>query len=244
MAIPQQLPLRLHNVLKAIYDYTQENGKPPYRNNQSLSEMTGYASNHITNIKSELKKYQYIDDNLHLQKLGEDYIKIHFDPFTVRNAEIRLQGKVRAGIGEDVIVNNAELDIPSDETISIPGTIADKDTFALKVDGRSMEALGIFPGDFVIVEKSTDHWWPKPQDVIIAKYLPHVPNRGAVDNVDPDEYIGPVLKVYHQRFGEKGCELGWRRNNESNPYFIKADDLIPIGKVTGVFRSLISSSLF
>lgn len=229
---------RLHEVLKAIHDYIEEFGKPPYRDNQWIAEKTGYTSNHITNIKSELKKLRYITEDLYLTSVGQEYMRIHFGAFIVRGVDIRVQGEVKASPGDNVFVNFDDFDTPSDETISIPNVSTDKDVFALKVVGPSMQELGILNQDFVIVEKQDSLWWPEPQDVIVARYLPHDPKRNFQDYEDPDNYIGPVVKVYLQRFGESGCELGWKRENETNPYIIQADHLIPIGKVKGVYRKI------
>ncbi|MCA9886401.1 MAG: hypothetical protein KC708_25685, partial [Anaerolineae bacterium] len=38
-----------------------------------------------------------------------------------------------------------------------------------------MEALGILGGDYLIVEKQDSLWWPTPQDIVVAMYLPHDP---------------------------------------------------------------------
>jgi len=89
---------------------------------------------------------------------------------------------------------------------------------------------GILEGDYVIVEKQDSLWWPDPQDMIVAMYLPE----SAIDT----EYVGPVLKIYLKRDGERGCELGWRKANEVNIFKIKARDLQPIGKVIGVYREI------
>jgi len=63
-----QLPLlpRFHDVLKAISEFIEEFGKPPYRTNTWLSEKTGYQSNHITQIKRELVKLKLITENTDL----------------------------------------------------------------------------------------------------------------------------------------------------------------------------------
>lgn len=40
-----------------------------------------------------------------------------------------------------------------------------------------MMAIGIFPGDYIIVEKQESLWRPETQDIIVTYYLPHDPNR-------------------------------------------------------------------
>ena len=70
-----ELPLlpRFHNVLKAIFDFIEEFGKPPYRTNKWLSEKTGYESNHITQIKGELVNLKLINENTDLTPKGREY---------------------------------------------------------------------------------------------------------------------------------------------------------------------------
>lgn len=229
---------RLHDVLKAIHDYIEEFGKPPYRDNKWISERTGYESNHITNIKSELRKYKLLTEDVTLTSRGQDYIRFYFGAFSVQGIELRVQGTVKAGPGSEVYANYDNFDIPSEETVFLPSVSPDKDCFALKVSGSSMTELGILNGDYVIVEKQDSLWWPEPQDLIIARYLPHDPMKDSDESYDYEDYVGPTIKVYIKRFDEKGCELGWRGDNDKNPYVIQADHLIPIAKVIGVYRSI------
>lgn len=229
---------RLHDVLKAIHDYIEEFGKSPYRDNKWISEKTGYESNHITNIKSDLKKFGFLTEDVALTSKGQDYIRFHFGAYNVQGIELHVQGIVKAGPGNEVYANYDDFDTPSEQTIFMPDVSPDKDYFALKVSGLSMTELGILNGDYVIVERQDSLWWPDPQDLIIARYLPHNSMRGSDGNVDYEDYVGPTIKVYIKRFDEHGCELGWRGDNDKNPYVIKADHLIPIAKVIGVYRTI------
>lgn len=225
-----QLPLlpRFHETMKAISDYIETFGKPPYRSNKWLSEQTGYESNHITQIKRELVKLKLITENTDLTPKGREYIRNHFGPFVVKSVSIHVQGKASAGPSE-VSINLDDLDFPSTRIINVP-SVSSKDIFALKVEGLSMVQEGILEGDYVIVEKQDGLWWPEPQDMIVTMY---VSDSGAAT-----EFLGPVLKIYIKRYGERGCELGWHRANETNIYKIKARDLRPIGKVIGVYRDI------
>jgi len=238
----EKLPNRHHEVLKAIYDHIEEFGSSPYRNNIWIAERTHYEGNHITNIKRELRKnYRYLDDQVNLTPAGQAYIRQYFGAFVVKAMQLFVQGTVSAGPSESTLINYSSFDIPSGEQIRIPHTLPDNDVFALKVVGQSMVALGILDGDYVVVEKQDSLWWPSRQDMIVTRYLPHDPDRRNVENVDDTEYIGPVVKIYQQRFGEKGCELGWREANEINQYLIRADDLKPIGKVIAVYRKIVGT---
>jgi SOS-response transcriptional repressor LexA len=225
-----QLPLlpRFHETLKAISDYIEEFGKPPYRTNEWLSKRTGYGSNHITQMKRELVKLKLISENTDLTPVGREYIRNHFGPFVVKGTSIHVQGNASAGPSE-VSVNLDDLNFPSDHTINVP-SLSNKDIFAVKVEGISMVQEGILDGDYVIVEKQDNLWWPSPQDMIVTMYLP--------ESVTETDYVGPVLKIYLKRDGERGCELGWRKANETNIFKIKARDLQPIGKVIGVYREI------
>jgi SOS-response transcriptional repressor LexA len=224
------LPLRFHIVLKAISDYIEEFGTSPYHKNNWVMERTGYESNHITQIKGELVKANYLDKNTHLTPKGKEYIRKHFGPFVVKSIEIRVQGTATAGPSEMTASIN-DLFVPSENTVNVPCESSTKDVFALLVKGISMKAEGILDGDYLIVEKQDSLWWPDPNDLIVTTYLPYEIKPTAL------EYQGPTVKIYLRRVGEKGCELGWKRNNETNPYIILALDLKPIGKVIGIYRN-------
>lgn len=99
-----------------------------------------------------------------------------------------------------------------------------------------MVEMGILAGDYLIIERQDSGWWPQPEDLVVTKYLPYNPKRSVEYEPNPNEYVGPVVKVYHRRFGERGCVLGWTKINDLNPYLINADELMPIGKVVGVYR--------
>lgn len=232
----EKLNYPLHELLRLVHEYIEENGRPPYRNNAWFRERTVYNDNYISNLKAELKILKYLNDDLSLGEKGKQYAKIYFSPFSVRSVEIYIQGIATAGPTDNTIVDLEKLNQPSNETISIPATSPQKETFAVRVSGRSMEALGILSDDYLIIERQDSLWWPLPQDLIVTKYLPHNPNRSYEYSPDPDEFVGPVVKIYLQRSGEKGCHLGWRNSNEQNPYLINADGLMPLGKVIGIYR--------
>lgn len=219
---------RFHETLKAISDYIEKFGKPPYRTNTWLSEQTGFESNHITQIKRKLVNLKLITENTDLTPKGKEYIRNHFGPYIVKGVSIHIQGTASAGPSETNIILNS-LNFPSKQILYLP-SLSNNDIFAVKVEGVSMVQEGILDGDYVIVEKQDSLWWPEPQDMIVATYLP--------DTEASSEFVGPVLKIYLKRDGEHGCELGWHKSNETNIYKIKARDLQPIGKVIGVYREI------
>lgn len=232
-----QLSPPQHEILHLIHQYIEENdGRPPYRNNMWFEDRTQYQGNYITNIKSELRRLQFVDDQLRLTEKGKAYIRFFFGSFTVQGVSVHVQGTAQAGPSNFTYIDIEELDRPSDESILIPNTFLNKDVFAVRVEGTSMEAMGILSGDYVIIERQDSLWWPDIQDLIVTRYLPHDPKRNSEVTPDLTDYVGPVVKVYLKRFEEKGCYLGWRKSNNQNPNLIEADDIMPIGKVIGSYR--------
>lgn len=152
-------------------------------------------------------------------------------------------GNSQAGpANEEAIANIEELEKPSTNKLPIPNVSPEMDSFLLQVKGESMIAMGILPGDYVIVEKQESLWRPDPQDLIVTYYLPHDPTRKHQDcRPSDDEYVGPVIKVYRPGTGKVRHELGWIKRNAQNPHLIKADDIKPIGKVVGSYRDYQSS---
>ena len=155
--------------------------------------------------------------------------------------QVKVLGHVRAGR-----VNEHDLDIEisdtPDETIAIPDVGADRKTYALKVEGQSMEHEGIFEGDYVIVEEYFSYEWPKEGDLIVTKYLElpkYLMNDPDLD-LEDFELSGHTLKIYSeiQDKGKRYYRLSWKKDNLSNPYLIKAVRLRPVGKVIGVYRSI------
>ncbi len=96
---------RLHDVLKAVHDYIEEFGRSPYRDNKWIAEKTGYESNHITNIKGELRKIGFLTEDVGLTSRGREYVRSHFGAFNVQGIELHVQGKVKAGPGSEVYAN-------------------------------------------------------------------------------------------------------------------------------------------
>jgi hypothetical protein len=127
------------------------------------------------------------------------------------------------------------------EFILLPETKRDKNSYALKVVGKSMEYEGIFDSDFVIVEEYSGIDWPKQGDLIVAKYYPlENEKENPAEDISESEYMDLTLKVYsEQTYSNKRVyRLGWKKNNQSNPYIILASRLIPKGRVIGIYRNL------
>lgn len=233
----EQLRFPQDEILRLISVFFETYGRPPYRENKWFIEKMRdqYEGNYITNIKGDLKKLGFVTEKLVLTDKGKAYVRYFFDPFSGK-AGIRVQGTASAGPQDDTFVDLDDLDHPSDVLIHFPNTSRSGRVLAVRVEGDSMREMGIFPGDLAIIELLGSSWWPSPQDVILTKYLPH--NTERADDIEPNpaDYVGPVIKVYLGRFGERGCRLGWKTSNDKNPFLIKADGILPIGRVIQVVR--------
>lgn len=234
------------DILNLIHQYSLDNvGRAPGRSNKyfidELEKRRGitYKTNRISNVKSELKRDGYIGDDYSLTDKGRVYLGLPPDSSLVRGSVVRLLGTVQAGpTVADIHVEYSALGEVSGETetILLPNVPNNKRICAFEVEGESMVEMGIFSGDYILVELKESTWWPDQGDTIIATYVPHQPARSEEDEPSDSEYVGPVVKVYKERFGEKGCQLGWQKFNARNPYLIRADALKPMGKVIGVYR--------
>lgn len=110
-------------------------------------------------------------------------------------ARIKIRGYVTAGR-----TNAYDLDVnlPDDDldTIPIPNARPERTTYALRVEGRSMEHEGIFPGDYIILEEFQPSEWPKDGEMIVTRYsdLPLTESDSDIDF----EISGHTLKVYQE----------------------------------------------
>lgn len=248
----EELNFLRDRILCLVPQYIAENnGRTPYRKNQwfidKIMEEGDYQNEEdfiykdkntlVSNAKKWLREHGYTNEKDALTEKGQKYIHFKSTPLIVQSTVVCVQGMVKAGPADnDVHVEIDELREPSGDILFLPDVPQDRECFAVKVEGKSMEEMGIFSGDYVIVEIQNSMWKPEPNDMIVTRYLPHDPNRSEEYEPSDDDYVGPVVKVYKKKFGERGYQLGWRKFNERNPYSINADALKPIGKVIGVYR--------
>jgi len=199
----------------------------------------------LHNVVKRLEKKGFIEKQgnlIGLTKKVERYFSGALRPIRPNNVaptQIQIIGTVKAGktSPEELEVNMGD----SGEFILLPETRLEKNSYALKVVGRSMEHEGIFDGDFVIVEEYDITEWPKQGDLIVAKYYPlDIEDENQVDDIIESDYMDLTLKFYSEQVysNKKVYRLGWKKNNASNPHVILASRLIPKGKVIGVYRSL------
>lgn len=156
----------------------------------------------------------------------------------VVSTQINVLGFVNASrVSEDLDVQ--VLDAP-DEVILIPEVSSERETYALRVKGASMEHEGIRNGDYVIVEKYLSYEWPKNGEMIVTQYLelPDYLQNDPEVNLEDFELSGYTLKIYYE-IQEKGMlhhRLSRKKDNTDNPHRIEAVRLQPEGRVIGVYR--------
>ena len=154
---------------------------------------------------------------------------------------VRVRGTVRAGPTSsdlDVSIGN-DIENP----ILVPNTQLERNTYALKVLGNSMEHENIFEGDYVIVEELfEDREQPILGEMIVAEYVPlDLESYDSGNDMIDDEYMALTLKIVkakETKSGENIFYLGWQKDNESNPNPIPIRKLRNVRRVIGVYRNL------
>ncbi len=129
-------------------------------------------------------------------------------------------------------------------TISIPGVERPENVIVLNVEGISMTDEHIFDGDMVLVQLFDEDESPKQGELIIAQYL-----------ASKDEYIfetdyllegttipedlleGPTIKYFYKQLDH--VRLSIRKGYEDHPFTIRTKYIRSIGRVIGVYRSII-----
>lgn len=132
-----QLKDKTRKVMDKITDWFKENGRPPTL--RELAKETGYSS--TWPLRYHLKKLAeagYINMKKNLSR-GMELLKHTYG--------IPMIGKISAGRPIDA-VENIEYHIDS-----VAEMFGVKNTFALRVQGDSMEGAGIFDGDTVIIRQ-------------------------------------------------------------------------------------------
>jgi SOS-response transcriptional repressor LexA len=240
------LPYRQLELLRLIFAYIAQEGRPPpSHRNDWLVGKTDCSSNHITNLKRELKNGGYLDIDLSPTNKAMQYFEQLQEsgktprPFQIISSQIRIQGQVVAGPIYDKLdgieVNLEALDYPSDKFLTLPDISPHRETFALQVSGQSMEHHHIFDGDYVIVQKFGPTEWPRQNEMIVTKYLPE---EWMVEDEEWDswELAGPTVKVFFEQVEKGRWRLGWKKDNKNNYWMFYTRKLEPIGRVVGIYR--------
>jgi SOS-response transcriptional repressor LexA len=230
-------------LLNIIHRYISESGELPTPG--QLVDDFGEKLNYLLNVIKRLEKKRYVEKQgnlIGITKKAEKYFSGALKPIRPNNVaptQIQVVGTVKAG---KTTAEELEIDMSSTgEFILLPETKLDKNSYALKVVGKSMEHEGIFDSDFVIVEEYSGIDWPKQGDLIVAKYYPFENEKeNPAEDIPESEYMDLTLKVYSEQIdsNKRVYRLGWKKNNQSNPYIILASRLIPKGKVIGIYRNL------
>jgi len=231
------------NLLNIMHRHVNEYGELPIPG-QLLDDFR-FSSSYLHNLVKRLENKGFVEKQgslIGITKKGEQYLSGALRPIrpnSVAPTQIQVVGTVKAG---KTIPEEMEVDMShSGEFILLPETKLEKNSFALKVTGRSMEHEGIFDGDFVIVEEFDGLQWPQQGDLIVTKYYPQDSEKKNPVGVIPEsDFMDLTLKVYSEQVSsnKKVYRLGWKKDNQSNPYTISASRLIPKGKVIGVYRNL------
>jgi len=149
----KQLPLtkRQSEILNLIKTFIEENDyAPSYREIAKSLKLSSVAT--VAEYISVLEQKGY------LTKQGSCARALQLTPaWDERTFEVKLIGIIAAGHPIEAIRTN--------ETIDVPRDMMGPNIFALKVSGDSMKDDGIFDGDYVIIEKTSN---PKNGDIVVA----------------------------------------------------------------------------
>ena len=218
-----------------------------------MVEDFGFTVGYVLTLVARLQKKELVErvqNRISVTNKAEKYLSDLAKPIrtlSVVPTQLRVVGSVKAGTASP---DELEVDtnFSSLETISIPSTKLEKDMYALKVVGESMEHEGIYDGDYVFVEAFSGVDSPRDGEMIVAKYYPlDLENDDFDVSVPETDYFGPTLKIFSR--GEKNennkqevFHLSWKKEKELNKYAIIASRLKPLGRVVGVYREINNNS--
>jgi SOS-response transcriptional repressor LexA len=230
-------------LLNIVHRHISERGELPIPG--QLVDDFGFKLGYLLTVAKRLENKGFIEKHgnlIGITKKAEQYFSGALRPIrpnSVVPTQIQLLGNVKAG---KTRIDELEVDLHNGgEIILLPDTKLEKNSYALKVIGKSMEHEGIFDGDLVIVEEFSGIDWPKQGDLIVAKYYPLENEKdNLTEDIPETEYMDLTLKIYSEQIysNKKVYRLGWKKDNQSNPYIILASRLIPRGKVIGIYRNL------
>ena len=193
---------RERELLNIIHRYISENGELPTPG-QIVDEF-GEKLNYLLNVVKRLEKKGLIERQGNLIGItikAEQFFSGALKPLrpnSVAPTQIQVLGTVKAGktTPDELEVNMNG----SDELILLPNTKIEKNCYALKVIGRSLEHEGIFEGDYVIVEEFINGFeWPNQGDLIVAKYFPLKYEKEETSEIPESEYMDLTIKVYAEQ---------------------------------------------
>lgn len=193
-------------ILDILKKLIAKNGYPPtVREIGKEAHLSSPATIHFHLKQLELKGY--IKQDLNKNRTLEVLVPNEYIEKDENVLSIPLLGKVTAGLPIEAIETY-------DEYLTIPTNMfkSKKELFSLKVSGESMINVGIYDGDIVIVEKTSD---AKNGETVVAM------------NEDNEA----TVKTFYK---EKDHIRLQPENDYMEPIILK--DVIILGKVIGLFR--------
>ncbi|MBM2821167.1 MAG: LexA repressor, repressor LexA [Candidatus Berkelbacteria bacterium] len=147
----ESLTKRQKEILDFIKDFIENRDYAP-----SYREIAGKF--HLGSIATIAVHIDNLKDKGYLTKDFNEARSLQLTPrWDERTFEIPLLGLIAAGAPIEAIRTN--------ETIDIPKDMMGKNVFALKVKGDSMIEDGIFNGDYIIIEQTSN---PNNGDIVVA----------------------------------------------------------------------------
>jgi len=192
------LTKRQKEILDFIQNYINSHDyAPSYREIANYFHLNSIAtvSDHIDNLKTKGCLTKDFNEARSLQLTPR---------WDERTFEIPLMGTIAAGSPIEAIRTN--------ETIDIPRDMMGKNVFALKVRGDSMIEDGIFNGDYIIIEQTSN---PRNGEIVVA----------LIDNENA------TLKRFYR---EKDHIRLQPANSKYKP--IRTNKVVVQGRVKGVIR--------
>jgi SOS-response transcriptional repressor LexA len=251
MSLKNQLPTpKERELLVLIHRFISQNGDAPY--SSQLQEDFGYGTKYITTLIERLEEKGFLnrrEKRAYLTEKATTYLSTENIParrYSIIPTQVNVLGTVTAGRTFDEFNDvNVKIDYSSQDVLMVPLTKPDREIYALKVVGQSMEHEKIFEGDYILVEEFMPFDGPKENEIIVTKYFP-LPSKEELEdknvNIPESDYSDLTLKVYKEAIdpisARKYYRLGWKKDNASNPYVIEAGAIKPIARVIGVYRNL------
>jgi len=248
----EELTPRQHELLRLIVAWRRDNGATTPVKRQWIEDRLHLEKNSVSGLKRKLIDKGYLEENRFdflLTPQAQDYLTNSNTPLSLRiltSLQLPIFGQVRAGKTkqDEIRVELTDLTGENPSTISIPDIKVDKGLpiFLLQVMGKSMEHENIYEGDYVIVESYAEDQMPRQGEMIVTKYLAarDEPEFEALGYVSDELLDGPTLKIFVEKANdERPYRLSWQKEVDKNPDTIQTKVIRPIGRVIGVYRSLL-----
>jgi SOS-response transcriptional repressor LexA len=189
----------------------------------------------------ETKRYVYrVGNSVHLGSEAEEFFNSFYESmplarkYDVIPAQVPVRGNVHAGPGTPVEFNDESI-----KRIPVPDIRLGRKMYALKVVGVSMKSEGILDGDYVIIEEFIDSEGPKPNEIVVARYV-ELADVMKNPEIEPDERImfGHTLKRFKEEVTAKPkrYRLSRLETPDHNPFLIEAAQVELVGRIASLYR--------